>query len=60
MSKCGNNSCQWHKFCQVDKNTSKCVHWIEPKLVKMKNIKVMEDDYDRVVKILKKNNIEFQ
>lgn len=64
MSRCGNNDCQWHKFCEggltLLDNISECAHWIKPSPTKMKNIKVTENDYDRVVKILKKNNIEFK
>ena len=65
MSRCKNNDCQYHKYCEgglmwFDEDISNCRHWIKPKSVKMKSIKVTEDDYDRVGKILKKNNIDFK
>lgn len=65
MSKCGNNECEFHKFCEgglmwYDTDISECKRWIEPKPIKMKSIKVAESDYDKVVKVLQKNNIEFK
>lgn len=45
MSKCDNNDCQWHKFCEgglmwYDEDITECRYWIKPKPTKMKNIKV--------------------
>ena len=65
VSKCGNNECQWHKFCEgglmwYDEDISECRHWIKPKPTKMKSIKVAEADYDKAVKVLKRNQIEFK
>lgn len=65
MSKCDNNDCKWHKFCEnglmwYDEDITECRHWIKPKLTKMKNIKIAEIDYEKAVKILKKHNIEFR
>lgn len=65
MSKCDNNDCKWHKFCEnglmwYDEDITECRHWIKPKPIKMKNIKIAETDYEKAVKILKKHNIEFR
>lgn len=64
MSNCGNNKCQWHKYCEsglmwYDEDITECRHWIKPKPTKMKSIKVAESDYDKAVKVLKRNKIEF-
>lgn len=63
MGKCGNNECQWHKYCEgglmwFDTDIKECLNWIKPKPVKMKTIKVTEDDYDKAIKVLKKNKID--
>lgn len=65
MSKCGNNDCLYHKYCEddlmwYDDDITECLGWIKPKPVKMKSIKIAETDYDKVVKILKRNKIEFK
>ena len=41
MSKCGNNDCQYHKYCEgglmwYDEDITECRHWIKPKPTKMK------------------------
>lgn len=41
MSKCGNNDCQWHKFCEgglmwYDEDITECRDWVKPKPTKMK------------------------
>ena len=43
MSNCGNNDCQWHKYCEsglmwYDEDITECRHWLKPKLTKMKSI----------------------
>ncbi len=43
-----------------DEDITECRHWIKPKPIKMKNIKIAETDYEKAVKILKKHNIEFR
>ncbi len=65
MSKCGNNDCRYHKYCEddlmwYDDDITKCRDWIKPKPVKMKSIKIAETDYDKAVKVLKRNKIEFK
>ena len=42
------------------KNIRECRHWIKPKPTKTKSIKVAESDYDKAVKVLKRNKIEFK
>lgn len=39
MSKCGNNDCRYHKYCEddlmwYDDDITKCRDWIKPKPVK--------------------------
>ena len=65
MSRCGNNDCQYHKYCEgglmwYDEDISNCRYWVEPKPATMKRIEIAETDYDKVVKILNKNKIEFK
>ena len=65
MSKCSNNDCRYHKYCKddlmwYDDDITKCRDWIKPKPVKMKSIKIAETDYDKAVKVLKRNKIEFK
>lgn len=43
-----------------DGDITECHHWIKPKQTKMKNIKVAEADYDKAVKVLTRNKIEFK
>ena len=43
-----------------DEDITECRSWIKPKSTKMKNIKVAESDYDKAVKVLKRNKIEFK
>lgn len=36
MSRCGNNDCQYHKYCEgglmwYDEDITECRHWIKPK-----------------------------
>lgn len=65
MSRCGNNNCHYHKYCEIglmwyDEDISNCRLWIKPELTMTKNIKVAESDYDKAVKVLKRNKIEFK
>ena len=62
MSNCGNNDCQWHKYCEsglmwYDEDITECRSWIKPKPTKIKSIKVAESDYDKAIKVLKRNKI---
>lgn len=43
-----------------DEDITECRHWIKPKPTKMKNIKVAEADYNKAIKVLKRNKIEFK
>ena len=50
MSRCGNYDCQYHKYCEsglmwYDEDITECRHWIKPKPIKMKNIKVVVHIY---------------
>ena len=65
MSKCGNNDCQWHKFCEggligMAKILENVVIGLSQSLPRRKSIKVAESDYDKAVKVLKRNKIEFK
>lgn len=43
-----------------DEDITECRHWIMPKPTKMKSIKVAESNYDKAIKVLKRNKIEFK
>lgn len=49
MSNCGNNDCQWHKYCESglmwhDEDITECRHWIKPKPTQ----EMIEKFYDEV------------